>query len=145
LSDKLPDKIIPISTLRINRDKNKKCTCRNRKFEIDTQNREISCQECGAIVHPYDALFDIAMHYERLEEEVSNLLAVRKQIVDYKPHLLVMRELEKIYMGGRMLPCCPHCHKGIHAKELLVSSVSKKHEEQRRIFTEKAKKEEIDV
>ena len=145
MSDKLPDKIIPISTLRINRDKNKKCTCRNRKFEIDTQNREISCQECGAIVHPYDALFDIAMHYERLEEEVSNLLAVRKQIVDYKPHLLVMRELEKIYMGGRMLPCCPHCHKGIHAKELLVSSVSKKHEEQRRIFTEKAKKEEIDV
>jgi len=142
LSEKLPDKIIPISTLRINRDKNKKCTCRNRKFEIDTQNKEILCQECGAIVHPYDALFDIAMHYERLEEEVSNLLAVRKQIVDYKPHLLVMRELEKIYMGGRMLPCCPHCHNGIYAKELLVHHVSKRHEEQRRLFAEKAKKEE---
>ena len=77
MSDKLPDKIIPISTLRTNRDRNKKCTCRNRKFEIDTQNKEILCQECGTIVDPYDALFDIAMHYERLEEEVENLLAVR--------------------------------------------------------------------
>ena len=141
MSDKLPDKIIPISTLRIIMDKNKKCTCRNRKFYIDTQNREISCQECGAIVHPYNALFDIAMHYERIEEEVNNLLAVRQQIVDYKPHLLAMRELEKIYRRD-MLPSCPHCHKGIYAKELLISGVSKKHEEQRRLFAEKAKKEE---
>ena len=142
MSDNLPDKVIPISTLRIIRDKNKKCTCRNRKFEIDTQNREISCQECGAVIDPYVALLDIASHYEQFGKEVDSLLTQRKQIIDYKPHLLVMRELEKIYMGGRMLPCCPHCSKGIHVKELLVSSVSKKHEEQRRIFAEKSKREE---
>ena len=136
MSDKLPDKVIPISTLRINRDKNKKCTCRNRKFEIDTQNREISCQECGAVVDPYDALFDIASHYERFGKEVDNLLTQRKQILDYKPHLLVMRELEKIYMGGKMLPCCPHCSRGIYAKELLVASTSKQYENRRRLKEE---------
>jgi len=133
LSDKLPDKVIPISTLRIIRDKNKKCTCRNRKFYIDTQNREISCQECGAVIDPYDAMLDIANHYEQFGKEVDSLLTQRKQILDYKPHLLVMRELEKIYMGGKMLPCCPHCGKGIHAKELLVASTSKQYEDRRRL------------
>jgi len=136
LSDKLPDKVIPISTLRINRNRDKKCTCRNRKFEIDTQNREISCQECGAVIDPYVALLDIASHYEQFGKEVDSLLTQRKQIIDYKPHLLVMRELEKIYMGGRMLPCCPHCHKGIHAKELLVASTSKQYENRRRLKEE---------
>ena len=136
MSDKLPDKVIPISTLRINRNRDKKCTCRNRKFEIDTQNREISCQECGAVIDPYVALLDIASHYEQFGKEVDSLLTQRKQIIDYKPHLLVMRELEKIYMGGRMLPCCPHCHKGIHAKELLVASTSKQYENRRRLKEE---------
>jgi len=145
LSDNLPEKVIPISTLRINRDKNKKCTCYNRKFEIDTQNREISCQECGAVIDPYDALFDIASHYEQLNEEVTYILEQRKILAKWKPHLVAMRKLEGIYRGSDMLPCCPHCNGGIYANELLVSYVSKKHEEQRRIFTEKAKKEEIDV
>lgn len=139
MSDKLPDKVIPISTLRINRDKSKKCTCRNRKFEIDTQNKEILCQECGAIINPYDALFDIAYHYEQLSSEVDRLLEQHKQIVNWKPHLLVMRELEKIYRGD-MLPCCPHCGRGVHAKELLVSRVNKKREDERRLFERKGGK-----
>ena len=136
MSEKLPDKIIPISTLRINRDKTKICKCHNRKFEIDTTNRIITCQECGAIIHPYDALLDIASHYEQFGREVDNLLTQRKQILDYKPHLLVMRELEKIYMGGRMLPCCPHCSRGIYAKELLIASTSKQYEDRRRLKEE---------
>ena len=137
MSNKLPDKVIPISTLRIIRDKNKKCTCRNRKFYIDTQNREISCQECGVVINPYDAMLDIASHYEQFGKEVDSLLAQRKQILDYKPHLLVMRELEKIYMGGKMLPCCPHCGRGVYAKELLVASTSKQYEDRRRLREEK--------
>ena len=136
MSDRLPDNVIPISTLRIIRDKNKKCTCRNRKFYIATQNREITCQECGAIIDPYDAMLDIANHYEQFGKEVDNLLTQRKQILDYKPHLLAMRELEKIYMGGKMLPCCPHCGRGIHAKELLVASTSKQYEDRRRLKEE---------
>ena len=137
MSDKLPEKVIPISTLRIIRDKNKKCTCRNRKFYIDTQNREISCQECGAVIDPYDAMLDIANHYEQFGKEVDNLLTQRKQILDYKPHLLVMRELEKIYMGGKMLPCCPHCGRGVYAKELLVASTGKQYEDRRGLREEK--------
>ena len=134
MSDKLPENIIPISTLIINRGRNKKCTCRNRKFEIDTQNREVCCQECGAIIDPYTALVDIANNYERLGEEVNFLLEQRKRILDWKPHLISMRKLELIYRGCKMIPCCPHCKNGIYAEELLVYSVSKQHEKQRRKF-----------
>jgi len=139
MSDNLPDKIIPISTLIINRAKRKTCQCRNRKFEIDTTNREVICQECGAIIDPYDALLSIATHYEQLNDEVKYLYEQRKVLLDWKPHLIALRKLEGIYRGSNMLPCCPHCNGGIHANELLVSSVSKEHERQRRLFTKQHK------
>jgi len=137
MSDKLPDKIIPISTLIINRAKRKTCQCRNRKFEIDTTNREVICQECGAIVDPYDALLSIATHYDQLSEEVKYLLEQRKKIIDWEPHLVAIRKLELIYRGGKMIPCCPHCKNGLYANELLISSMNKKYEEQRRKFKKK--------
>ena len=141
MSDKLPDNIIPIQTLKINRAKRKNCTCRNRKFEIDTQNREVCCQECGAIVDPCEALLSITMHYEQLNEEVAYLLEQRKILAKWKPHLVAMRKLEGVYRGSNMIPCCPHCSGGIYANELIVSCVSKEHERQRRAFEEKQKKQ----
>jgi hypothetical protein len=129
-----PDKVIPITSLRIVRDKNKKCTCRNRKFEVDTENKEIICMSCGAVVQPYDALYELAAYYERIEADVKRLLEQRRQILNWKPHLLPLRELERIYLGGSMLPCCPHCGRGIEARELVVGAVSKKSELERRKF-----------
>lgn len=129
-----PEKIVPITSLRIVRDKNKKCTCRNRAFEVDTQNREVLCADCGAVVDPYDAIKDIAVLYERFNREVESLYEQRKQILNWKPHLLPLRELERIYRGGSMLPCCPHCGRGIEARELVVGSVNKKSELERRKF-----------
>lgn len=140
MSDKLPDKIIPISFLRKNHDKNKKCTCVNRKFEIDTQNKEVCCVECGTIVNPYDALLDISEHYEQINREVQRLLDQRKEILNWQPHLLAVRDLERIYRSKDMIPCCPHCGRGIEAKEFTTRMVNRKYEQERRRFENKEDK-----
>jgi len=134
LADKLPDNVIPITTLRIKYDKKKKCTCRSTKYEVDFQNKEVTCADCGAIVQPFDAICNLAQHYDRLQSEVRNLLQQRKQIVDWKPWLLSMRKLERTYRGGDMLPCCPHCGRGIMAHELNKAATSKQRELERRKF-----------
>ena len=130
----LPHNIIPISSLRIRRDKDKKCTCADHKYDIDPQNKEVSCAGCGTIVQPFDALLDIAYHYEMLTKEAEALLEQRRQILDWKPHLLPLRRVEGIYRSGQMLPCCPHCGRGILAEELPIASVNKQSEMERRKF-----------
>jgi hypothetical protein len=129
----LPDNIIPISTLRIKYDKTKKCTCKNRRFEVDVVNREVLCADCGATVDAFEAIKEIAFDLCHLESETEALLNQRKQILNWKPHLLVIRELERIYRSD-MFPCCPHCGRGIDAHELIRTQVNKKMEMERRKF-----------
>lgn len=140
--NELPENVIPITTLRINRNKNKKCTCgesvggtkQHRRYEIDTTNRLILCADCGVVVDPYDAIYDITTRWEEFSREVKSLYEQRKQILNWKPWLLPMRELERIYRGGEMLPCCPHCGRGIEAQELIINQVNKRVEIERRKF-----------
>jgi len=141
VDEKLPDNIIPITALRITHDKNKKCTCRNRRFEVDTQNREILCTECGSVVDPYEAMKDLAYDMNKLNKEAQSLLNQRRELLNWKPHLLAVRELEKTYRGGDMLPCCPHCGRGVEAKDLTKASVNRKYEAERRRFIESRKEE----
>lgn len=129
----LPDNVVPISMLRIKYGNPKKCTCANRKYVIDHVNKEVLCADCGVAFSPYDALVDIAQHYDRLNSQVQSLHEQKKQIANWKPHLLPLRELERVYRGGAMLPCCPHCHRGIEAREL-TSYVNKQMEMERRKF-----------
>lgn len=115
---KLPTKIVDIDQLRINRNIDKICKCDKRKFVVDTTNKRINCGGCGAEIEPYDALLEIATKNSQMRKQVEQLLEQRKQIVDYKPWLLTIRELEKKYRGKKMLPCCPRCSKPFYLEEL---------------------------
>jgi PHP family Zn ribbon phosphoesterase len=117
--DGLPENIVTIDALRINRNIEKRCKCENRTFVVDANNRSVHCGECGARVEPYDALYELATFYERLEEQVRRLLEQRRQILNYKPHLVVIRELEQRYRGKNYLPTCPHCDQAFYLEDLL--------------------------
>ncbi|WP_445678035.1 hypothetical protein [Psychrobacillus sp. FSL K6-1464] len=114
----LPDKIIGLDQLRIARGLEKFCKCDNRKFVLDTSNRRVTCSSCGAFIDPYDALHDLARADEERNRQVEYLLEQRKQIIDYKPHLLVIRNLEKQYRGKKMMPICPSCSEPFMLEEL---------------------------
>jgi hypothetical protein len=143
MDEKLPDNIVPITALRIKYDKVQKCTCNNRSFEVDITNKEVLCAGCGAVVNPFDAIKEIAFHHEQMNREVEALLNQRKQILSWKPHLLAVRELERIYRGGTMLPCCPHCGRGVEANELLRAQTNKAGEMERRKFENRRKESKV--
>ncbi|MGN7311501.1 hypothetical protein ACTHQ4_10385 [Alkalicoccobacillus gibsonii] len=116
--DHLPDSIIGIDQLRVNRGLEKICKCKQRKFIVDAKNRRVNCGSCGAVVDPYDAMYEMATKGERFQEQVQSLLDQRKQIMDYKPWLVVIKKLEKKYRGKKMLPCCPRCTEPFYLEEL---------------------------
>ncbi len=116
--DKLPDKVVHIESLRINRNIDKRCKCEDRTFVIDFNNNSVHCHDCGAWVDPFVAIRELALHYERLDNEQDALFEQRRQIMNYKPHLIVIRKLEEQYRGKQMIPCCPHCKEGFFLEEL---------------------------
>jgi len=110
--DSLPDKIVNIEVLKINRNMRKFCTCENPQYDVDSTNRAVWCRVCGAWVDPYDAIEHIAKNIERLNEDVQNLLEQRRQIENYKPHLILFKKLEAEYRRSKdMFPICPTCAK----------------------------------
>lgn len=118
MSEELPGQIISFDQIRINRSLEKICNCDNRKFVVDTQNRRITCQSCGSIVDPYDAMYELAMNGERIQAQVEQLLEQRKQIANYKPWLVTIKKLEQQYRGRKMMPLCPACDEPFMLEEL---------------------------
>lgn len=129
--DELPDKVVRLEVLRINRNIGKRCKCEEPNYVVDTDNREVNCDQCGSRIDPYDAIYGLAHHYERLQEEVQGLLRQRREIANYKPHLIVFRNLESHYRSKEMLPCCPECRKAFYF-EHITSWTNRRMEELRR-------------
>lgn len=116
--DEFPEKIVQLDQIRINRNLKKECNCSIKRYVVDTTNKRIFCQGCGTQVDPYDAMLDLANRHERINEDLQRLHEQRKQLLDYKPWLLTIRNLEKRYRGKKSLPCCPRCNKPFYLEEL---------------------------
>ncbi len=114
----LPDNIKRIDVLKIEKAKRKLCNCYTHRYIIDNGNKLVYCQDCGAIIDPFEALSGLAFHYEHLGDQVNSLLEQRREIVNYKPWLMTFRSLESQYRGKTMLPCCPSCLKPFFFEEI---------------------------
>ncbi|MGG0262376.1 hypothetical protein ABEY48_28495 [Bacillus mycoides] len=128
--EELPDKIIGLDQIRINRDIGKICKCEKRKFVIDTTNRRVTCHSCGSVVDPYEAIVDLSTQHEEFNRQVERLLEQKKQLAAYKPYLRIIKSLESSYRGRKMLPRCPRCSEPFYLEEL-VSWTNKQYAERR--------------
>lgn len=127
----LPDNIKRIDVLRLERAKQKPCDCHTYRYSIDNENKLVYCQDCGGIVDPFEALRKIADRKEDFVKQSEYLLKQRKEIVNWKPWLIVFRDLESQYRGGKMLPCCPECGKPFYFEKIRAWYNRKLFEKQR--------------
>ena len=63
-SQDLPDRIVDFEMVKVNRGRQKFCQCYEKRFEVDTQNRVITCRTCGAWIDPFDVIIYLAGHHE---------------------------------------------------------------------------------
>ncbi|WP_305153875.1 hypothetical protein [uncultured Clostridium sp.] len=116
--DELPDKIIGLDQIRINRGLDKICKCRYRKFILDTTNKKVLCASCGAEVEAYEALCELAEQDEEKTRQLEILLEQKKKLDNYKPWLKVIKELETKYRGYKAIPMCPRCKEPFYLEEI---------------------------
>lgn len=118
----LPENVVSITTLRINRNKRKNCECyrfnQYPQYEVDVKNREVVCVLCGTIVDSFEALETISRRYERMEDEVELLLKQARELANYKPWLRAIKEIERNVRSGEMIPCCPKCDESFRLEDL---------------------------
>jgi hypothetical protein len=139
----LPDKIQRIDILRIEHNMRKLCACLHHSYVIDTENKLVYCKHCGAIIDPFEALCELARDVEHWNNQTEMMLKQQKEIQNWKPWLLPLRKVEKLYRAGQLLPMCPHCGRGILAEELAMSAINKKIELEQRKKEKEAANERI--
>lgn len=111
------DNIISIDSIRIDRKKPRKCVCTERKFTVDTENREITCG-CGIVADPFEAMLYLATHYERINLAQKAMHEQAQEWKKQKPHSVLFKRLEQNYRKGVMLPSCPHCNQQFDFNQL---------------------------
>ena len=121
IDQQLPTYVKRLDVIRVEYGKKTMCRCFDPCYEIDFQNKLVYCKDCGAIVDPFEALLSIAGRYDRFAAHTEALLEERRQIDNYKPHLVVNKELERRYRMQKftMMPSCPVCGENFDLKELL--------------------------
>lgn len=117
-------KVIDIHVLRMNRNIGKRCTCEGRGFVVDPDNREVTCSMCGAVVDPYEAMYELACKPERLMKEIEDLKRYKaykqeelQKLVKKKPTGALLKEFERELKRG-MIPVCPECHCGFFVEDI---------------------------
>lgn len=123
--DKLPSNVIRFDVLKVEYGKEKMCKCVSPHYEIDYQNHLVYCQDCGAIVDPFEALVHIARDFKRIDDHTEIMLEQRRQIEKYHPRRLVIKKLEEQYISSRknnLEPSCPYCGRVFPLEKLLETS-----------------------
>ena len=107
--------IIRFDLCRLEKNKEKLCKCKNPHFEIDVQNRLVTCMDCGAVVDPFEAIREICKHQEQYREYQREAIEKTKTYREWadkewrrRLKNACFKEMERHYMDG-MHPACPEC------------------------------------
>lgn len=115
----MENKIININTLIINRRREKNCKCAIPCYEIDIKNHLIYCQNCMAVIEPFEALIQIARYFEEINHSIEDAMSYRNELINYKPYLREAKRYEQMMRKKDMLPICPKCSQLFNWNELV--------------------------
>lgn len=91
--------------------------CQHAHMELDDQGGIVKCTDCGASISPYWALSRMAERWERAQEKLRHRIDAHAEIVARDIHLVAAKKAEKAWRTKGMVPCCPHCGRGISAAD----------------------------
>lgn len=116
--------IIRFEIAKINRGKDRICTCEKPHYEIDTVNRLVTCEDCGAVMDAFDVLVRFAKNMERIEqrqEQMEHQWKSYAKMANEEFYRMirnrVFREMNANYRRG-MLPHCPKCEEMFEPTEI---------------------------
>jgi hypothetical protein len=119
------DAIISLDAFRIKRNQG---SCDHKRAVVDQRAGTVECRECGAFLSAFAVLVKVAHAESEAWRRLRGLQIEAQELLAWRPFLKAMKSLERVWRGKRMLPCCPHCHRGLWPTELDGSAVGIRYE-----------------
>ena len=122
ISDK--GNIISFTLCRLEKGREKICQCSPPHYVIDTTNRIVTCDDCGAVLDAFDALTVLCGYikqYEEYQEKAIERADTYRRLADEELRRRfrnkAFKDMDANYRKG-MLPHCPKCGELFEPTEL---------------------------
>lgn len=109
------NKILSFTLFKIEKGREKICNCNPPHYIIDTVNRIIVCDDCGAVIEPFEALLNVAGYTKEYEgyqekalEKINSYREMANEELRRRFRNKAFKDMDRNYRNG-MLPHCPEC------------------------------------
>ena len=109
------DKVLSFTLFKVEKGREKICRCNPPHYTIDTENRIITCDDCGATLDAFEALMSLHKYMDRYREYQEKALEKCKTYKEWadkewrrRMKNAAFKDMDKQYQEG-MLPRCPKC------------------------------------
>lgn len=92
--------------------------CKHTRYVLNDEVGIVECRDCAAPVSAYHVLRQCALEENRLYRRLRAMRDEIQAIAGRRSWLKAVQRLDKIWRGRKMLPCCPHCRRGLFAEEM---------------------------
>lgn len=107
--------VLSFTLFKVKKGREKICRCNPPHYEIDPENRIVTCMDCGATLDAFEALMALCKHmdeYEKYQEFALERIENYKELLEEQRHIRMknkaFKDMDKQYHEG-MLPHCPEC------------------------------------
>lgn len=88
-------------------------TCQHKHMIYNQTERRIWCEDCERTIDNFDAFQTFTRHFKAMEREAGHKLRIAQEALAGAARLRATKELDRLWSGRRMAPCCPHCNRGL--------------------------------
>lgn len=109
------NKVVSFTLFKIEKGREKICNCNPPHYIIDTANRIIVCDDCGAVIEPFEALLNVVEYTKEYEEyqekaleKINSYREMANEELRRRFRNKAFKDMDSNYRKG-MLPHCPKC------------------------------------
>lgn len=95
------------------RKRGKPCGCLHQRFVIDERHGTVECADCQEVVSAFHAICAIAKHEGMYRRRLAVMREEEKRHQSERGWLRAVKNMNRIWRGGKALPTCPHCGRGL--------------------------------
>lgn len=109
------DKVISFTLFKVEKGREKICKCNPPHYEIDPENRIVTCKDCGATLDAFEALLTFCNYQDKFREYQKEALDKAKTYGEWadkewrrRMKNKAFKDMDSNYHNG-LYPICPKC------------------------------------